>query len=732
MPVAGQNFRDWRAAAQSFEGLTAYRAQTSTVRGGDRPHRASVASVTEDFVKVFRLVPVSGRSFGPEDYQPGSELVALVGEETWTRELGQQPLDDLRLEIGGDGYQVVGLLPSGFGFPQEAQVWLPLQDDNPSRSAHNYSVVGRLAEGRTVDQADGELDALQDRITASEQVDDPEYIASAVLVQPLREAVSGRAGGPLGLLFGAAGLVLLIACSNLASTLLARGALRTRELTVRQAVGATRGRLTRQLLTESCLLATLGGVVGLALAQASIVALKATEGVGLPRIQDVSLDLLALGFAALASLLTGVLFGLLPAIRMSSRDPGTALRSSDRSQADGKRSKLWGPLVAAEVALAFVLLAGSLLLVKSFQRLLSTERGFETAGVMTVDIDLNPTKYVENSDHIQFYRLLLDDLEARGDIEAAGIVSSVPLSGRMPDGRLELDGDLSTQASAGYAIASSGYFQAMGIPLLQGRSFNDGDRESSAHVAIVSRSFADQYWPGEDPIGRQVSGGGMDEFWETRDFATVVGVVGDARYYDLVQEPGPVAYFPFSQRPGRLTGAATIVSSARRGGAEDLVPTLRTVLQAHDPDIPPRFRSMEDRIRGAMAQRRFLVSLLGGFAIIALALSGLGIYGVVSFSVARRTREMGIRIALGGQRDQIRTMVQLQSLRSVLAGGALGLVAALGLGRVLESALFEVNANDPLTLLAATVLLLATAWLATWIPALRSTRVDPLTAMRVD
>ena len=731
MPVAMANFLDW-TEARSFESMVAYGGWSQTIRGGERPYRSVTGRVTPGFASVLRLAPTAGRLFDTGDYDPGAEPVALIGEDLWDREYGRAPLDQIRLEASGAARRVVGVLPSGFDFPFESEIWVPERDENTSRSAHNYSVIARLAEGTSIEQADAELDAIQNRITAEVRGEDDEFIAEAVSILPLREQVSSGSGRSLALLFGAAGLVLLIGCANLASTLLARGATRYRELSVRQAMGAGRKRLVRQLLTESGLLAGAGALAGLVVAQGLLIALKRAEGVSIPRLDEVTIDAGALAFTLLACIATGVLFGLLPAVRLSRTEPGQVLRSEDRSQGAGGRGRAWGPIVGAEVALAFILLAGSLLLVRSFQQVLNTERGFAVDGVMTADIDLDPVRYEDSESQIQFYDQLISDLEGRPGVTAAGIVTSVPLSGRLPNGRLELDGDLSKQATAGYAVASGGYFRAMGIPLLQGRTFDQRDDAESGHVAIVSKSFADRYWPGESAIGKQVTGGGMDEFWEERPFATVVGVVGDARYRSLAVEPGPLAYFPHSQRPRRLQGAATVVASSGAGPAAGLTSPLRGALQTLDPSVPPRFQTMEDRLSGSVSQRRFTMALIGAFAVVALVLAGIGIYGVVSFGVARRTREMGIRLALGGGRSQIRRMVQFQSMRAVFAGSIAGLVGALVSGRLLETALFGVEPSDPGTLAMTALVLLGVAWGAALIPAIRSTRVDPMVAMRSD
>ncbi len=731
MPVAWPNFRDWREQSRSFIGLAAFQGGTTTVLGSDRPLRAVVSGISEDFWKVFPVRPVEGRLTVPSDHVEGGAGVVVLREDFWRNELAGQDLDAILLEIGGQQLQAIGVVPSDLDFPFGAQLWTPAFPSSTSRTAHNWRVVGRLAEGVSIQRADQELDGITGRIVADEPAD-PDFLAEEAFVLPLREQLAGSARRPLYLLLGAAGLVLLVACTNLASTLLARGETRHREMAIRSSMGADRGRLVRQLVTESLVLAGLGGAAGLALAGMLIQSLRGLGTVAIPRMHEISVDPLVVAFTGAVVLVTTLVFGLMPALRLSGIEVTPALKEGSRGGTDGRNGRIWTLLVGSEVALAFVLLVGSGLLVRSFAGLLSVDRGFQTEHVVAVDVDLSLLKYPDAAAHARFYQEFERALEADPSIASAGVVSVVPLSGGIPNGRLDLDGDLSKHTVAGYVIAGSGYFDAIGIRLVRGRLFDESDGPESAHVAVVSQAFAEENWPGEDPIGKQVSGGGMDEFWEERPFATVVGVVSDARYRSLARAPEAVAYFPPAQRPGRLRFESNVV--VRTVGTDETagVNAIRETLRRADPDVPPRLALMADRVRGSLAERRFMLYLLGGFAFVALSLAAVGIYGVVSYSVARRTREIGIRLALGAEPGDVRRAVQVRAMGMVAVGVVVGIVAAAVATRLLTSMLYGVSPTDPLTLAAVAAALLGAAWIAAALPASRSTRVDPLRAMRAD
>lgn len=732
MSVAWPNFVDWREQAGSFEALAAYGSGSTTVLGAEQPLVARVTQTTADIWSVFRARPSLGRLTGADDHLPGAEPVGVVSEPFWRNELSSVPLGDLFLEVSGVRVRVVGVTADGFDFPSETDIWLPVDEASQgmSRSSHNWDTVARLRPGTSLTAASAEMEALTLRLVEGSE-DDPEFLATGVVVRTLHEQIVGDARRALLLLLGAAGLVLLVACTNLASTLLARGATRSRELAVRASLGAARGRLARQLLTESAMLALAGTAVGLVIAAVVLRGLRALGPDSIPRLSEVAIDGPVVAFAAGIAVLTVLVFGLLPARRLSRPDAGAALREGGRGVAADRRAGIWRLLVAGEVSLALVLLVGSGLVVRSFQNLLQEDVGFDAADVTTLALSLSPAKYPTAPEHAEWHRRLVEEVRALPGVSAAGFISSVPFRGFFPNGRLELDGDLDQHAVGGYALVDAGAFQAMDVPLLAGRLFDERDGPDGAHVVVVSESFAEEYWPGENPIGRTVTGGGMDEFWQDRRFAEVVGVVGDVRFRGLARESEPTVYFPYMQRPGRTQYSAYVVVETA-GDVGALAPALRATLARMDPDVPARITPLEDSVRASVAPQRFTMMLLGGFAALALALAGAGIYGVVSYQVAQRTREMGIRLALGGSPSTVRRMVVGQSLTVVALGLSVGVVAVLLGGGVIGALLHGVAPTDPMSLTLAVVLLTGAASLAAWIPATRGTRVDPMVTMRAE
>ena len=733
MAVAWPNFVDWRDESGSFTGLSPLSDGTTTVLGGEEPVRASVALVGQDFWKIFPVQPLRGRLTTPEDHVPGAAPVVVVSRSFWQNELGGRALDTYTLEVQGAQVSVVGVLPDAFGFPAGAQMWTPAEPQNQSlsRSSHNWRVVGRLAPGVGLERARDEIDAITKRVVAQATDEDPDYLATGAFTVPLADEVLGDVREPLLLLLGAAALVLLVACTNLASTLLARGAARGRELAVRASLGAGRGRIVRQLLTESLLLSVLGAAAGIGLAALVVRGLRAAAPGFLPRVADVRIDGTVLLFAVAVAALTALLFGLLPARRLTGMGPGDALRSGGRGNAAATRGGVWRFLVGTEVALALVLLAGSALLVRSFRTLLSEDAGFDASDVDVIPVSLSQIKYASAEDDARFYDRFLSELAALPGVSAAGVLSSVPTEGA-PNGRMELDGDLDEHADGEYVVASAGAFEALDIPLLEGRLFDERDGPDDAHVAVVNRSFAQKYWPGEDAVGKSVTGGGMDNFYQERVFARVIGVVGDVRQSGLAREPYPTVYFPYTQRPFRIRYSASVVVEAANGDAAALTSALRDRLRAADPDVPVRIRTLAGVVRASLGERRFVMMVLGGFSLTALILAGVGIFGVVSYSVARRTREMGIRVALGADPGGVLRLVMSAAMRMVAAGLVVGVVGALVLTRIMRSLLYQVSPSDPVAMVAAASLLAAAALLASWIPARVGTRVDPMITMRAE
>jgi predicted permease len=498
-------------------------------------------------------------------------------------------------------------------------------------------------------------------------------------------------------------------------------------------LGAPRGRLIRQLLVESAVLAFAGAAAGLGVAALLLRVIRALGAVSVPRIENVRLDPTVLAFALLVACMTALAFGLLPALRLTDGRQAGDLRAGGRGAA-GRRTRVWGVLVGTEVALALVLLVGAGLLVRSLDRLLDQDLGFDETDVLGSGVALSPLAYPELEDHRQFWDALLARLEAEPDVAAAGVVSTIPMRGSAPNGRLELAGGDATETDAVYVLMSEGAFAALDVPLVSGRLFGPGDGPDDPHVVVVNRTFAESVFPGEDPLGKRVSGGGMDNWWDADPprFATIVGVVGDVRYRDLARGPEPVVYFNPRQRPFRISFGGTVLVEAASGDAASLGPTLRAVLREADPDVAVEPRTLADVVSASLAQRRFLLSILGGFSVLALVLAGVGIYGVVAYAVARRTREIGVRLAMGAPPARVRRQVLAGALSTVAVGLVLGVVGGILLTRLLQGFLFGVSATDPVTFGAMAGLLLGCALLASWIPARRATRVDPMITMRAE
>lgn len=735
MSAAWPNFVDWREQNTVFEEMVAYTSFPTTVIGGDEPVTTNVAMVSQGVWSVFGVTPLQGRLTVEADHVVGVAPVVVVSESYWRNQLGARPIEEVRLDLNGVRASVVGVAPATFDYPMGTEVWQPLESTGPqgsSRTAHNWRVVGRLRDGVSIQRADEELDAITARVVLTEPDADPDFLAVGTNLQSLRELVVGSARWTLLVLLGAAGLVLLIACTNLASTLLARGANRTRELAVRASLGAGRARLVRLLIAESLILATAGAAVGVGLGWLLVDLLRRTGPATVPRLLDVGIDGSVLLFAVVVTGFTTLLFGLFPALRLAKGRPQDALRQGSRGNALGGRGLSWTLLVGGEVALALVLIVGSGLLVRSFRSMVSVELGFDASDVVSTPVSLSRLKYESPFDHAAFYDRVAQELEAHPAIESAGVISRVPVGGSLPTGRLELDDDMDRTTVAGYVVTSAGALEALDVPLLRGRHFDERDREETAHVAIVSESFAQENWPDQDPIGRTVTGGGMDNFWEERPFAQVVGVVGDVRYVELGVPPRMVVYFPYTQRPFRIQFGATMVAEASGSDVSAAAMPLRTILERADPDIPLEVSTQTELIAESVAAREFTMMLLAGFSLLALTLAVVGIYGVVSYSVATRTREMGIRLALGADRTGVVQLVVRSAMGMVVAGLVVGGIAAYFASRLLEEMLYQVEPGDPLTLAGGVIILAAAGLGASWIPAALGTRVDPMVTMRAE
>jgi len=734
--IAWPNFRDWSDESQTLQAVSAYQSTNSNVLGGAEPAYTRIARVSKDFWKVFPLAPVAGRLTVEEDHREGGAPVAVLNEGFANEMLGGSAALGKMIEVSGTRYEVVGIIPEPFHYPDHTEVWVPVElvPQSESRSSHNHLVVARLQTGLTPRNAFIELDPLTRRIVAPAiAANGPEYHATGVAIRPLREELVGDTSGFLYLLLGAASFVLLVACTNLASTLLARGTTRSAEIAVRSAMGASKGRIVRQLVLEAFFLAALGSLAGLALTFVTLEAIQATGSLSLPRLENVGIDGPVLLFTLAASVFTALAFGLLPALRSGGDDQAQVLRSEGRGQG-GYKGKMWGTLVATEVALAMVLLTGSGLLIKSFSTLLAEDGGFDETDVAVASVSASQIKYPEMDDHRIFWDELLRNTRAAPGVAAAGVMSRIPAGGGLGNSRVHLNGDPTQYGNADYVVVSEGAFEALGATLLQGRFFEESDGAEALHVVVVSRSFADLYWPDESAIGKLVSAGGMDSYWDSDPivFGTIVGVISDIRFRDLSRPGRPTVFWNYRQRPSRIVSGAYLVAEANVGGPEGITGGLRHVITNADPDIPIRIRGLNEVVAGSLAAQRFTLLTMGAFAFIALFLATLGIYGVVSYAVAKRTREMGVRLALGATGGSVSRMVMKGAMIPVVLGLAVGMAGAWSLSRVMGGLLYQVSPTDPATFLGVAGLLLVTALLACAIPAHRGTRVDPMIAMQRD
>lgn len=766
MNFADPNFEDLRAQNHCLQGVAEYYSGFENVTGPSEPSRTITAGVSHDFFQVMGVQPVVGRDFAPEEQRFEAPTAALVSYAYWKQTLGSTAdLSEVHLKIGSQSASVVGVLPPGFRFPENADIWIPreISERYPSRTAHNWRVIGRLRDGASLGEARTDLSAIAQRLK-QQYGQDTNMVA--VAVEPLREAMTSDVRPALVLLLGASGFLLLIACANVVNLMLAQATAREKELSIRAALGAQRARVIRQFLTESFLLSSIGGTLGILLAYWGLNGLLALAPPNLPRLNDVSLNLYVLLFSLGTVLLVSMGLGILTAARAISADARSALTEGTRGGVGTISKQRMGRLVAAgQLATALVLLVGAGLLGRSLLRVLSVNSGFRTEKIATMELVL--PEVPGRTQRIEFLTKLLAELHQIPGVEEVGGISDLPLSGggfsdgtyvlmnpgqisprmrdliqRSVDGNLEKDPalleeftkffdeifrDQSHLGQADFAIASDGFFKALGIPLLQGRLFDDRDTTDAPHVALISQSLAKEKWPNEDPIGRTIEFGNMDG--DPR-LLTVIGVVGDVRDRTLEIAPRATIYVNCRQR-GRAAWHFTVVM--RTANKPDAVfAAARGMLHDLDPNIPPRFSTLSQVYSASLEARRFSLTLVGIFSLAALLLALAGIYGVISYSVAQRTREIGVRMALGATTRQVLTMVLKQGAITGAIGILVGILGSLALTRWLQSQLFEVSPTDPATFLGVALLLVLVSLAACWIPGRRATRVDPMEALRYE
>ncbi len=731
--VPWANFLDLEARSRSFAAMTSYGAWAATVVGTGTPLRVRNATVSAGFFRVFSLRPVLGRLPAAEDHRLGAAPVAVVSYELWRSALGAPAsLEHVRLKLGYD-FQVIGVLPPGFEYPDHIQIWWPMElmDQSKSRTSHNWEVVGRLKPKLTAPAAERELAGI---LAALNPFHYPDFHATGAVVTGLQQAETATLQKPLWLLLAASGVFLLAACTNLASGLLARGTARLGELTVRSALGATRLRLARQLLTESVMLAVMGALAGLLLA-AGLLKLFTPLAPATLRMDLVRVDGWVIVAALGITIATTLGFGLIPALRLSNVSTVTELREAAVGMASMRKMRAWNILVAAEVALAVALLAGSVLLIKSFQRVMAIEQGFDATGALALSVDLPSANYPGNSPRgAQFHTELLARLGALPGVQAVGFTNVLPLESGGPSGSLHIEGKPLDpkgpfNAYAVYRVIGGDYFKAMGMAVLQGRGLGPGDDETAPRVVVIDEAFANQEWPGQDPLGKRLRPSGMDAAGDTEPWFTVVGVVRSVRASSLTGALKPTYYFDYRQRPPYRTNAVIYAIRTLLPEAS-AAPAFRGAIRSLDPEVPGLLRSMPEVVAGRVADKRFTMLMLSSFGGLALLLALVGIYGVVSYAVAQRTREIGVRRALGASPRRLKAMVLAGTLRAILPGLAAGLVLALAAGRALGALLYGVRPFDPATLGAALGALGLAGIVASLVPAWRAARVDPLRAMR--
>jgi putative ABC transport system permease protein len=753
MNLADPNFADFLAQNTTFDSLAVYGFGLSSVSGGSEPVRLNLAAVSSGFFKVLGIEPIRGRVFAPDEQRLHGAPAVIVSHNYWQNYLGgAADLSHFHLSMEGGVYQVVGVMPQGFEFPAGVQAWIPreLDSETPSRTAHNWRGVGRLRDGVTVAQAHANLGAIARRIR--DQYGKEVDLDDAAVV-PLADAMVGDVRTALLTLLAGVGLLLLVACANVAALLLVRTSTRVKELAVRAALGAGRGRFIRQFLAESCALSFAGGVLGVLIALWAVKVIPAILPTNLPRQQGIAINTPVLLFALAATVAVAVWLGLFTAWRAGSGDLNETLRAGARTHTGtGASQRFRGFLVISEIAITLVILVGAGLLGRSFLRLISTSPGFSHENLITMEFSPPVPQGKLDADQSAVARQvhLMDDilagLRAIPGAQSVGLAGAIPVAAgdNLADGGfLILDGQKSPTnfdewariaqnpsqvGHALYCVAGESYFRTLGIPLIRGRMFADQDGLNSPNVAVISQSLARQQWPEQDPIGRIINFGNMDGNLKP---LTIVGVVGDVRAEGLDRLPSPIIYVDYRQRGMNANSSPTIVIRSSLPSAE-IVSTARGIFRDLAPDAPVKFSTFAQEMGGWLADRRFLILLGGLFATVALVLAALGIYGVVAFSVTRRTQEIGIRMSLGADRDNILHLVLGEGARIAALGVVIGIAASLAITGLISTLLFGISATDPLTFVSVAILLSAVALFASYIPARRATRVDPLVALRYE
>ncbi len=725
------DLKDWREYPQSFEHVAGLLGWGPTLTGRDEPEDLQGAAISYDTFEMLGITPALGRSFSEDDDRPGAERVVVLSHQLWQRRFSSDPaIAGKGLMLGGQSYTVAGVMPRGFVLPilTNSEIFTTtgpiLAGSKCGRGCVILRVIAKLKNGVTLEAARAEMNAFAAQI--AQQYPDSNSGVGALLV-PLHEQVVGDVRLAMLVLLGAVALVLLIACANVANLLLSRAAVREKEVAIRAALGASRSRLIRQHLTESLLLAVVGGAFGLLVAFWMVEVLVSFAPKGTPRLEEIAIDTRVLAFTFVIALLTGLAFGVAPALLSSRTNFNSSLKEGGRdARASARGNRVRSALVVAEVSLALMLLVGAGLLIKSFVNLQHVDPGFTARGALRLDVALPRVRYAEPTRAAAFFKQLLDRVEALPGVEAAGGVSSLPLSGGGTDTSFLIEGQPQPEPNREpvslFAKVTPDYFRAMGIRLLRGRLMADGDSTDAPKVAVISDEMSRRYFADDDPLGKALLFG-------SKDRREIVGIVSDVKFFGLNLDARPMMYFSEQQFPAR--GMSLIVRTS--GDPMALATAVRSEVQTLDRDLAvSNVMPMEQLVNASLAEPRFLLLLLGVFAGAALVLSVIGVYGVVSYSVAQRSHEIGVRMALGAQAGDVLKLVLGKGMVLVGGGVAIGLGGAFVLSRIVESLLFGVGARDLATFALTAVVLAGVALGACFVPARRATKVDPMVALRYE
>jgi putative ABC transport system permease protein len=737
-PVSAANYLDWERQTQVFDHIAIYSYHGFTVTGGDKPEQLSAGAVSSGFFATLGVQPILGRVLSPEEDQPGRSHVVVLSYRLWQEHFGGDPgIVGHDINLDGQPYLVAGVMPSNFQFPDFAKMWTPIawtDQERAVRGEHHSIVIARLKPGVELKQAQAEMNTISDRLQQQYPDDDKGWGA---VVVPMHQDLVSDVRAALLVLLGAVAFVLLIACVNVANLALAKTFSRQKEIAIRTALGATSARILRQILTETVLLALSGGALGLAFAHFAVRFIVAFLADKLPHSIEVGLDSKVLIFTAIISVVTGIVAGVLPAWRLTRRDVNEALKQGlGRTDADSGGHRTRSVLVVSEVALSLMLLIGAGLMIRSFQNLRNVNPGFDSRHVLTMSVVISRAKFLSPDQAISFFDRVLQRVRSLPGVESAAVIDNIPLTGGSHQ-PIAIEGrpvvPMSEQPEVDVRLVSAGYMSAMHIPTLRGRGLSDTDVAGRPAVVLVSESMARQFWPGEDPVGKRLT---LTFYPEA--IREVVGVVGDVKLDSLDEmRPSATLYFPLDQVSVPAAGGwrsfpMTLVVRSRSGSGE-LASSVSNAVHEVDRGIPlVDISTMDELVENSLSQQRFNMLLLGAFAALALLLAAVGIYSVLSYSVKRSVREIGIRLALGAPVGEVLRMVVFEAMKPTLLGVAIGTAGALALGRVLSSLIFGVRPTDPVTFVAVAALLSAVALVASIVPAYRATKVDPMVALRYE